>query len=888
MTHPHVGKGNLRQLVAVLVLCSPAIAQSSFSDNFEAASVNPFWTVTQTGGSFSLCGGQNHTQSGTQSACFTTDTTTTAKFIALQHHFSLPTQGNFSVSFYDSGEQYSDQTYYNYLSLTNTTTGTTALVGNADYDPVCYTAYLNTSSGTSGPSAECGPYPQVSTTNVHRTVGWHQLAINVSPSSLAILIDGIQVFSGVGVHSFNEITLATQGPESTSSTTYFDDFTYLNATDALATSTWVQSIPSGTAPPRYSSGVVYNPATNRMVTFGGVGPTPTGVVDNSVWILTNANGLGASSWIEATPSGVAGSPAPRVNPSLAYDQTSNRMILFGGGNCGNFQDYWILLNADGTSGTPQWQQVVTAGTPPPGYLEGTAYDPNSNRFIVYLGPSDRGGCPSTRSYTDTQVWVLTNANGLDSGTPTWLQYSPSGSLPVSRELSFSASNTYDPATNTAVFTGGDNSGGFLNDTWILENANGVTGNPTWVPVNTSGPVYSGREWAVEAYNPSTHRLILYGGQSSAGVLLGDVWVLDGVGVTSTATWHRIAPADGDLPARQLSQVAYDVANDRLIVYGGSLTISPAVPIGETWVLTHADDVGSPTGCTYSVAPSGQAFGASGGLGTFTVNTAASCNWQPVPSASWISLLPSASRGPGDVNYVVSATSGASRSGSISVGGQQYAIDQAGYVCSYSIGPTFASPGNAGGTLSASVNTPSGCPWTAVSNVPWLTIASRATGSGGGVVVLSVAPNTGGPRSGTATIAGQTFSVTQSAGACGALDVSSQVVVSSSQLLPLFLSFNYFSQTITVTNTSGAVIHGPVYVVTLGEPTHYPPIPSAHNSFLKGGGTLTTCYSSGGDYLLLVSGDLSPRQPVSYGLLWYKETFGAISYSTKVLSGTPSH
>jgi hypothetical protein len=56
----------------------------------------------------------------------------------------------------------------------------------------------------------------------------------------------------------------------------------------------------------------------------------------------------------------------------------------------------------------------------------------------------------------------------------------------------------------------------------------------------------------------------------------------------------------------------------------------------------------------------------------------------------------------------------------------------------------------------------GCNWTAVSDVPWITIIGPSSDSGNGSVDYSVAPYTGkrNKRTGTATIAGRTFTVTQ--------------------------------------------------------------------------------------------------------------------------------
>ena len=83
-------------------------------------------------------------------------------------------------------------------------------------------------------------------------------------------------------------------------------------------------------------------------------------------------------------------------------------------------------------------------------------------------------------------------------------------------------------------------------------------------------------------------------------------------------------------------------------------------------------------------------------------------------------------------------------------------------CTYTISPTSATyPSGGGGSVSVTAAT--SCGWTAVSSVPWITINGGASGNGNGTVTYSVAPYTGHPkyRNGTATIAGQTFSVKQS-------------------------------------------------------------------------------------------------------------------------------
>lgn len=82
-------------------------------------------------------------------------------------------------------------------------------------------------------------------------------------------------------------------------------------------------------------------------------------------------------------------------------------------------------------------------------------------------------------------------------------------------------------------------------------------------------------------------------------------------------------------------------------------------------------------------------------------------------------------------------------------------------CSYSISPTSRSHGSGAETGTVAVTTTSGCTWTAQSNAAWVTVTGGASGSGSGTVSYSLVANgTSSQRTGTMTIAGQTFTVTQ--------------------------------------------------------------------------------------------------------------------------------
>ena len=84
-------------------------------------------------------------------------------------------------------------------------------------------------------------------------------------------------------------------------------------------------------------------------------------------------------------------------------------------------------------------------------------------------------------------------------------------------------------------------------------------------------------------------------------------------------------------------------------------------------------------------------------------------------------------------------------------------------CTYSLNSSTASVGPGASSGTVNVLADGGCSWTASSNASWLTISSGSSGSGDGTVNYSFAANTASTgRSGTLTIAGQTFTVTQAA------------------------------------------------------------------------------------------------------------------------------
>lgn len=171
-------------------------------------------------------------------------------------------------------------------------------------------------------------------------------------------------------------------------------------------------------------------------------------------------------------------------------------------------------------------------------------------------------------------------------------------------------------------------------------------------------------------------------------------------------------------------------------------------------------------CSFNVSPTSQAEPAAGGSATVSVSTTSGCAWTAASNASWITVTSgTAGTASGTVAYTVAAnTTTSARTATLNVAGQAVTVTQAGS-CGYTISPTTQSEPAGGGAASVTVTTTSGCSWIATSNVGWITVTSGASGSGNGTVGYTVAANTTTTtRSGTLSVAGQTLTVTQDAGA----------------------------------------------------------------------------------------------------------------------------
>jgi hypothetical protein len=186
---------------------------------------------------------------------------------------------------------------------------------------------------------------------------------------------------------------------------------------------------------------------------------------SDVWVLSHANGVGGTpAWTQLSP---APGPAARDSFGLAYDPGTNALILFGGFNDAgtNYNDVWVLSNANGMGGTPAWTQLSPMPGPTPRNSVSATYDTATNTMTIFGGDEANGSLVN-------EAWVLSNANGT-GGTPAWTQIAASSAILPEPRAAHAA--VYDPGTNVMTVFGGVVVPPFVlqtNDVFLLNHANG--------------------------------------------------------------------------------------------------------------------------------------------------------------------------------------------------------------------------------------------------------------------------------------------------------------------------------------------------------------------------------------------------------------------------------
>jgi hypothetical protein len=147
-----------------------------------------------------------------------------------------------------------------------------------------------------------------------------------------------------------------------------------------------------------------------------------------------------------------------------------------------------------------------------------------------------------------------------AGPPTWTQLTPTGPYPLPRR---GHGAVYDPVRDRMIVFGGlSTSGHALNDVWSLS----LSGSPTWTELSPSGLRPAERAGCALIYDPVRDRLVLFaGGDLHPGGDFNDVWQLS---LTGPPAWTRLSPSGTAPEERSWTSAIYDPVRDRMVIFGG--------------------------------------------------------------------------------------------------------------------------------------------------------------------------------------------------------------------------------------------------------------------------------------------------------------------------------
>jgi hypothetical protein len=301
---------------------------------------------------------------------------------------------------------------------------------------------------------------------------------------------------------------------------------------------------------RYEFGMTYDSNNEVVVLFGGrtretyyLGDTWEFDVSTDTWTRTSTSG-----------------PVARYRHAMAYDQTGDRTILFGGSSSGTtYRTDTMEYDASANS----W---YSGGTGPAGrYHHAMAYLGSTGTIVMFGGYGSSGRLSDTQEYT--------------TSTDTWSSKTTS-TVPYKR---YGHAMAYDPL-NDRVYMFGGRETFELNETYYYYSSGS---NRYWYNVNT-GTHPDGRSQSEMAFD-SKGICVLFGGYTSHH--MDDVWHI------SSGAYHWKL----DIPPTRLrsyqTDLMYDHVNQQFLKFGNGASYS-----NQIWQISPDDGSLSILARQYSGGP----------------------------------------------------------------------------------------------------------------------------------------------------------------------------------------------------------------------------------------------------------------------------------------------
>jgi hypothetical protein len=422
-----------------------------------------------------------------------------------------------------------------------------------------------------------------------------------------------------------------------------------------------------------------------------------------------------------------------------------------------------------TPTSKSFSNTAGTGTETVSTQTGCTWSAASNDSFISITSGSTGSGSGTVSYSVSANTALTSRVGTMTIAGATVTINQAAAPACTYTLTPTSTNApSDSVTNTVAMTAG---------TGCAWNA---TPNASWIAIasGASGTGSGTITYVLAANTNSNQRIstITAGGQTftitQAGLVVCTFSISPSSGtfnstggssniVVSTITgcsWTASAPVTwvtfSSTNGTGNGTVTYTVtANTNTLSRNTTLTVA-----GQSYAVTQAG-----AACSYAITPTARTVSPTNGLSSVSVTAGTGCAWTSSANVTWISIVAGTS---GTGNGTVTFTYGAnlntfSRSGQITIAGLTFTLFQQAAACIYSITPTAAHYLAGGGPGTIAVTAGTGCAWTAVSNDSFVTVDSGSPGSGNGTVGYTVTANaTTTSRTGTITVAGSTFTVTQ--------------------------------------------------------------------------------------------------------------------------------
>ncbi len=293
---------------------------------------------------------------------------------------------------------------------------------------------------------------------------------------------------------------------------------------------WIEPSLIGLPPARTSAMMVYDEAMGATLLYGG---NTYSTLYGDTWAFSKATG-----WTQLTP---AASPPPLQGASMAYDPTTQTVVLFGGlnvhigGSGGSYSNQtWTW---DGVTWTQQFPSVSPSARS--WNTNAMVFDTKLGKVVLFGGQAD--------FVFNNETWEW------DGTSKTWTQQSPAHS-PSPRN----ATLAYDDAAEQMVLFGGNTNGIAYDDTWTYTGVDWIEHQPATVPeARTDNGL---------AFVPLLKEVVLYGGlagscEDCGQGRLNDTWLWDGT------NWSQVQTSASPQPSSGVS-FTYDGTTKSMLLFGG--------------------------------------------------------------------------------------------------------------------------------------------------------------------------------------------------------------------------------------------------------------------------------------------------------------------------------